>query len=99
MPDMTTIVARWCLTNEFYEQEVPSDSDPDKSYMVRFNRGAWSCNCPSYKWRGTACKHIHRAEKDRCGYGWEAAAGSPLEFPDKTCPECGGPTTVVEVAV
>jgi hypothetical protein len=44
--------------------EVPSDSDPDKTYTVSRDRnsGAWGCSCPHWINRlqqtGQDCKHI-----------------------------------------
>ena len=98
MGDMTKEAYRWCLSNEFHEVEIES-SKPGKFYTVRFSHGQWSCNCPDHVYRNSHCKHIQAADDSRCCYGWGAAAGSPAHFDDKTCPACGGPTSVVEVMV
>ena len=89
--------ARWCMTNEYDEQTI---NGYDLLYC-RSNPGPyqsnWSCTCKGYQFR-TTCKHVKEAEAKRCGFGWEAAAGSPSEM-GKTCPECKGSTSVMSYAV
>lgn len=97
MPDLTYENYRWCLSNEYAEFEMDSSGGED-IYTVRFNRGHWTCNCKGFQFRGN-CKHISAADAIKCDYGWEAACGSPAEFKDKTCPKCGGPTSIVTVAI
>ena len=96
MSDLTLESARWCQTNEFYGDVV-------RGYVVTYgasNPGPhqcnWHCTCKGFQFRKT-CKHIEEAKADRCGYGWEAAAGSPIEM-GMTCPKCGGPTSTVRYA-
>ena len=97
MPDLTVEVARWCLSNEYDENDIGgyrqifSRSNPG---LYQYN---WSCTCKGFMYRKT-CKHVEWAEKHRCAHGWEASAGSPIEM-GKTCPECGGATSVVSYAV
>jgi hypothetical protein len=44
--------------------KVPSESDPDKTYIVaRDAEGEYGCSCPVWKFRRQECKHI-RAVKD-----------------------------------
>ncbi len=96
MPDLTIQNARWCITNEVDEKNI---GDYTQTYH-KGNPGPysvnWACTCKGYQFRKT-CKHIVQAEAEHCGYGWEAAAGSPAEM-GKTCPSCGGPTTVMSYA-
>lgn len=39
------------------EFRVPS-SNGKSEYLVRFQRGVWSCNCPASSFRRGDCKHI-----------------------------------------
>lgn len=39
------------------EFAVPS-SNGKSEYLVRFQRGVWSCNCPASSFRRGDCKHI-----------------------------------------
>jgi hypothetical protein len=104
MPDMTVHVWRWCSTNEFWEIVVPGSGG--KEHLVWYGETlqgpyqyGWSCTCPAFKYgSGKECKHIGKVKDQRCGYGWEAACGSPAGM-GETCPKCGEPTSVVEVAV
>jgi len=42
-----------------YRWEVDSESDPHWGYEVVHKKdGSWYCNCESYKWRTSECKHI-----------------------------------------
>lgn len=40
--------------------EVPSDSQPDKKYVVSIRNGEWQCSCPVWIFRRQECKHIKR---------------------------------------
>jgi len=70
-------------------------------YTVRFGltpRGPyqydWSCTCKGFRFRGT-CKHIEQAKPQRCG--WNQCLEPTTEATD-TCPLCGSPTVLVNVA-
>jgi len=96
MPDLTIQHARWCGSNELFSTCIEGSNG--KSYFVGYILSTgWHCDCKGFKFRKT-CTHVKQAEKLRCGYGWEAAAGSPIEM-GKKCPECGGGTTVMSYAV
>jgi len=78
-----------------------SSGSSDKVYKVsrlKHNPGPytvnWWCDCPGFKFN-KKCRHVTAAKHKICSYGWEAAAGSPTKM-GKTCPECGGPTIVME---
>jgi hypothetical protein len=103
MPDLTLHNARWCAENEYAERTYKS-SDGKTEYTCTYggtNSGeyamSWHCTCSGFRFRKT-CKHVEIAEASRCTYGWEAAAGSPVEMGEE-CPECGGATTVMSYAV
>lgn len=97
MADLNIETARWCQSNEI-------DSTVINGYTLTYGKhnpgpysANWDCNCKGYQFRKT-CKHIAEAEEKRCGFGWEAAAGSPIDM-GKTCPSCGGPTCAMRYAV
>jgi hypothetical protein len=44
--------------------EIPSSSDPDKKYIVKYTEGgSWSCSCPQFTFRRSECKHIQECKK------------------------------------
>lgn len=52
-------------TNQF---TVPSDSDPERSYVVtEMSDGQWQCSCPGWKFHTPRrdCKHIAVAQAGR----------------------------------
>jgi hypothetical protein len=58
-----------------------------------------TCDCKGFKYRAT-CRHVIEAQAKRCNWGAGAFSGSPsTPNADGTCPECGGPTQSVRVAV
>lgn len=102
MPDLNIESARWCLSNEY--AETIRFGSHNAAYTLTYSRSNpgpyqmnWACDCKGFKFRKT-CKHVESAEQERCGYGWEAAAGSPIEMGEK-CPKCGGPTRGMSYAV
>lgn len=93
---------RWCVQNEAFSYNVKGSKD--QTYNVNFeSRDGWSCTCPAYKFsKNGSCKHIEMTKPLKCNHGWEAAAGSPVDDwvgDEYLCPECGGPSTGVRVAV
>lgn len=64
--------------------DVPSDSNPAKSYVVSEDReGHYACSCPAWT-RHTPrrdCKHIRRVKE-----GQYPERGAPLSGPVKTAP-------------
>lgn len=94
----------WCPSNEGDVQKFTS-SDGSEEYTCTYgahNAGPyqmnWSCTCKGFQFRKT-CKHVKQAEDLRCGHGWEAAAGSPADYPDGKCPSCGKRPVPVRVAI
>ena len=101
-PDLTIEHVRTCKANVFWQKQVPS-SDGSKTYTVVFGPTSggeyaydWFCDCPAR----VECKHIKACKEEKCEWNWEAFMGHQAEpNPDKTCPECGGETTVIKVGV
>jgi len=107
MPDLTIEHYRWCQANEYWQEDV--EGSKGAVYTVTFRprqnieTDGWHCTCPGFQFR-RACKHVAAAEKKKCDYGLSAAWGSPE--PDDSwvgeehcCPQCGGPSSIVRVAV
>ena len=93
----------WCPSNEYFSTTF--DGSNGNRYTVTYakhNPGPyqmnWNCGCKGFQFRGT-CKHVKLAEDMRCGHGWEAAAGSPAQYPDGKCPCCGEKAVPVRVAI
>lgn len=105
---LMVLEARWCVGNEQATVTVVgSRGDTHTLNYSSHNPGPyqcnWSCTCKGFEHRGK-CRHIDQAEKNRCDYGWEAAAGSPMPDDvwvgdDKCCPKCGEPSRAMRYAV
>lgn len=97
MPDLSIERARWCGSNEYWQTTVAGSHGEE--YSVVWEGHEYTCTCPAFKFRkGKECKHIKQASEHHCRYGWEAAAGSPIEM-GKRCPKCGEETRVMSYAV
>jgi hypothetical protein len=103
---MTVVIEtfRWCQQNEYFSKTVAGSKGDEYtvsygSHVPGLYSANWDCTCLGFKYHGR-CKHIAGVESEKCDYGWEAAAGSPVtEWPDGKCPECGSPAVPVKVAV
>ena len=94
---------KWCSTNEYFRIEV--NGSKGDVYTVTYSETpsgpyayGWSCTCMHYRTRRVECKHIRTAKSLRCGYGFGAVAGDPVEISGNTCPQCGSDLSVVSVA-
>jgi hypothetical protein len=96
MPDLTIQTARWCATNDHAIAHIGEYEQTFNGHNPGPYSRNWACTCRGYQFRKT-CKHIVAAERMRCCYGWEAAAGSPIEM-GEMCPACGEKTEVVSYA-
>src|SRR6476469_2824437 len=97
---MNIVPALQCHTLDgWYPKSIPSESDPDVSYVVHVN--PWAnrseqhvCECKSYHFRGN-CKHQKQAHMDHCG--WNEIEGpeeaTEAHKKDKLCPRCGEAAT------
>lgn len=81
-----------------YPLEIPSETEPGKSYIVTIDPFAnrselHSCSCPSYHYRGR-CKHQRIAHLSLCGWSELVDNGELTERhrSDMICPRCAGPT-------
>jgi len=105
MPDFIIEYNRVCAANLHFHKEVKGSKG--EIYHVYygdhgFGYLTWSCSCPAYKYgHGKDCKHILAVQKEKCCWNEEGTyTGSNLQAnADHTCPECGGPTEVIKVAV
>lgn len=84
--------------NDWTEFNIPSSSDPEKSYAIKIppwgvkNPQEIVCDCPGYQYRNY-CNHQQLAFNNICN--WNSVDGqeqSPAEQKLKKCPICGGPT-------
>lgn len=112
MPDFTTESHQECTEWRRKNIDVPSESDPDKTYTVtadfserRMRNNEFYCSCPAYKYQKMGktkkmCKHIKKVKDQFCG--WHSMWGKSQTEEEKKnniCPECGGKTETVQVAV
>jgi hypothetical protein len=83
-------------SGEMVPIEVPSHSDPDKTYTVLIISDDEDpvCECEGYEFRGY-CSHQEEALDRQCL--WDEADGPEEQTPEERrnmiCPRCGGPTT------
>lgn len=62
----SSVEATKMATNRSYEVVV-SGSKPGKEYVVKMERGRWSCTCPASTFRRGDCKHI-KLEQEKLAY-------------------------------
>ena len=107
MADLTIEYRYTCPSNISWAKTVIG-SKGDK-YIVSFHGDGlvqWQCTCPGFKFKGE-CKHIKKAEKERCGWNWEAYCGGgaqPKPDPKKPggfglCPMCNEEVQIIKVGV
>ena len=101
MPDLTIIHCYTCPSNRWWQKEVIG-SKGNKYTVTYTEHTGWHCTCPGFQYR-SSCKHIKDAEKERCGWNWEAYCGT-VGKPKKNgthgkCPMCGEPVEVIKVGV
>ena len=63
-------IQRCVSTEPYFEQEVPSESQPGLVYVVLStwpddDVSEYTCSCPAFKYNGK-CKHQAMAWDDRC---------------------------------
>ena len=93
----------WCPSNEADSRTFVGSNGEEYtctygSHIPGPYQMNWACTCKGFQYR-KQCKHITMAENLRCGHGWEAAAGSPAQYPDRKCPKCGADAVPVRVAI
>jgi hypothetical protein len=97
MPDMTIEYMQEC-------QERFKVHNVDGHTVIAYEDGDTECDCADFKFRrrpkGEVCKHIDKLNKSLCF--WHEQFGKPQTEEQKknhVCPECGGKTKTVKVAV
>jgi len=72
MPDLDIITVGFC-SSYWGVYEVPSSSDPSKTYRVTLAspEGEVDCSCPDFENRGQfrdppSCKHTDRVQREAC---------------------------------
>jgi hypothetical protein len=75
----------------FFPLEVPSETDPSKTYTVTVDPYAnrselHACSCPAYTYKGR-CKHQKTAHLQICG--WNELDGPEKMEKEGICPRCG----------
>lgn len=100
MPDLTVETRVVCAQNVHWQRVVNGNKGkylvfygPDYSGRSDYAYD-YSCDCVGFKYRHK-CSHIDKVKSERCTWG------DALDISDytKTCPKCGGPTHVIQVAV
>lgn len=105
MPDLTTEIAYICCTNVHWSKTVVGSKGGQYTVTFGFQPTGpvqydWSCTCKGYKFRH-GCRHIEDSKGERCGWNNELDPGLQPDFVngEARCPKCGGPITLVQVAV
>lgn len=99
MTDFHILNARVCASVMQWEGRVNGhvvrwEKAPSGAYQMRY-----VCDCPGFRYR-RECRHLKVADTLRCKWGEDAFSGSPSQpNADGSCPDCGGPTVPVRVAV
>lgn len=103
MPDLTTETRTICAQNTRYRLTV--DGSKGDKHEVTFGpenpgdyQSNWHCTCQGFLYR-SKCKHVEMGKARKCDAGWDAHAGGAGLGPVTSCPRCGGPVTVIKVAV
>ena len=109
MADLTIVTSYTCATNINWITSVVSDTNPNIIYQVRYGilpmteqqkRGyktGYTCTCPANKFRSKTCKHIIRANGDKCG--WNMHMETRTRPKNGRCPDCGGPIEAFDLGV
>ena len=93
MPDLTIVYAQQC-------HKAGTDAQWNVGgYSQYFHIGGLQCTCKGFQFR-KKCKHIDEIEHTRCT--WHSMYSEPQteeQEENHVCPECGGETVTVRVAV
>ncbi|MGB9694186.1 MAG: hypothetical protein ACPLYF_05020, partial [Fervidobacterium sp.] len=73
---------------------VQSQSNPNTTYEVRWNRKRWICNCEDFKRRKKACKHIHAVRYYMVLQSITSEVKTPTDQP--FCPKCNSSDIVIK---
>jgi len=101
--ELSTVLTVTCESNFDWSKEVIGSNE--HVYTVAYGESQlpqrketheFSCTCLGFRFKG-ACKHIEAVQHERCGWGFEAFAGTV--YNKSSCPDCGGKVRTIEVAV
>ena len=100
MPDLTIEIMQQCHSLTQRQFNVGG-------YVQDWQGRGWECSCKAYKfakadkWGEKTCKHIKQALSEQCGWHeqWSDSRQTEEQAKNKICPDCGGPTDLVRVAV
>lgn len=92
------------FTIEYHQQ--CSKSTPHAQFSVRGYSQFWDmmgglqCTCKGFQFRKT-CKHVREIEDNLCSWhsAWSDKVQTEEQEQNHVCPECGGSTETVRVAV
>ncbi len=108
MPDLDIVYKQQCMEWMHKSVEVPSSSDPSKTYTVtadfsetRRRENEYHCTCKGYQFR-KMCKHVQHVIDNKLICDWHQMWGmgqSKEEKENYICPKCKGKTEVVRVGV
>ena len=100
MSDFTVEIFRTCEANLSWSTTVEGSNG--EVYAIHYDGiHGWSCDCMSFKCR-KSCKHVTKAQLEKCDHGWEAFAGSPSDDwvgPEQLCPKCGGESALIKAVL
>lgn len=93
---MSTSAPQRCTRNGPYtEVQVPSHSEPGKTYNVLVvdpeDPEESICECEGFSFRGI-CKHLDEAVDELCYWDSNQESQSMRQKIHHICPRCGGPT-------
>ena len=89
------------FTYETHQQCTAAKEIVVGKYVVHLGNNVEACTCPAFKFgKGKPCKHINQVKEQACF--WHSMFGSlqsEEQNKNMVCPDCGGQTEYVRVAV
>lgn len=101
MPDLTIHTTLTCASNEHWSRTVKGKTG---TYKVQYGpvpngpvQNDYTCNCPSFTFRGVPCKHIKAVRSQHCQ--WNSELELVGQQMSDNCPSCNGPLVPIRVGV